>query len=68
MERVQEKHVARLGDGCGHVYLDIGSNRGVQVRKLFEPQRYPGAPVLQLFEQLFGDVRGTPRQCVRLWL
>ena len=54
---MQEHHVARLGDNCGHVYLDIGSNVGVQVRKLFEPQRYPGAPVLQLFEQLFGDVR-----------
>ena len=24
-------------DGCYHVFLDIGSNRGVQPRKLFEP-------------------------------
>ena len=45
-----------LGDGCGHIYLDIGSNLGVQVRKLFEPLHYPGAPALRLFDKLFGDV------------
>ena len=34
---------AALADGCWHVYLDVGSNIGVQVRKLFEPERYGGA-------------------------
>ena len=29
---------------CRHVYLDIGSNIGVQVRKLFEPQKYLDTP------------------------
>jgi hypothetical protein len=24
----------RLADNCQHVYLDIGSNRGFQIRKL----------------------------------
>jgi len=27
-------------DGCYHIYLDVGTNIGIQVRKLFEP-RYP---------------------------
>ena len=31
----------RWGDGCRHVFLDIGANRGVSVRKLFEPHAYP---------------------------
>ena len=44
----------QLADGCGHVYLDVGSNIGVQVRKLFEPEKYPGAPILPHYDQLFG--------------
>jgi hypothetical protein len=43
-----------MGDGCHHVYLDIGSNIGVQVRKLFEPEKYPRAAVLRKFDQVFG--------------
>lgn len=42
-----------MGDGCWHVYLDVGSNRGVQVRKLYEPQLYPDALVLPLFFEQF---------------
>jgi len=41
-------------DGCYHVYLDVGSNVGVQVRKLFEPQHYADAPFVGLFERTFG--------------
>lgn len=41
-------------DGCFHVYLDVGSNVGIQVRKLFEPRLYPGSQVLSTFNQLFG--------------
>ena len=33
----------RTADDCWHVYLDVGTNIGVQIRKLFEPERYPGA-------------------------
>jgi len=40
---------------CALIYLDVGSNIGVQVRKLFEPERYPGAPVLKLFNSTFGS-------------
>ena len=41
-------------DGCQHVYLDVGSNIGVQVRKLFEPNLYPNATVIEIFEKYFG--------------
>jgi len=33
--------LTRWGDGCSFVFLDIGSNMGVSVRKLFEPEAYP---------------------------
>ena len=37
-------------DGCYHVYLDVGSNIGVQVRKLYEPRKYPDAYVHEIFD------------------
>jgi len=40
---------------CTKVYLDIGSNLGVQVRKLFEPTQYPKARIAPTFDQQFGD-------------
>jgi len=43
-----------LLDGCAQVYLDVGSNIGVQVRKLFEPHLYPGAKVLPIFDSRYG--------------
>ena len=42
-------------DGCYHVYLDVGSNIGVQVRKLYQPAYYPGAGVLKVFQEAFGE-------------
>lgn len=43
------------GDGCWHIYLDVGSNIGVQVRKLFEPNVYHRAVVSQrVFNHFFG--------------
>ena len=41
-------------DGCLHVYLDLGTNTGVQIRKLFEPHKFPEAPALAIFEKYFG--------------
>ena len=41
---------------CHHVYMDVGTNIGVQLRKLFEPWKYPDAAVLPTFERLFGPV------------
>ena len=42
---------------CTKVYLDVGSNIGVQVRKLFEPSKFPRAPVHRYFDQYFGQDR-----------
>ena len=41
-------------DGCYHVYLDVGSNIGVQVRKLYEPRQFPNAPIHKIFQEFFG--------------
>lgn len=35
------------------MYLDVGTNLGVQIRKLYEPQLYPNAKVLALFDKYF---------------
>lgn len=43
--------------GCNGVYIDLGSNLGVQIRKLFEPERYPGAAVIPIFDKYFGNNR-----------
>jgi hypothetical protein len=53
-------------DGCYHIYLDVGSNVGIQVRKLFEPKLYPNANVLSVFETYFGpaDDNGNRQETV----
>jgi len=43
-----------LFSGCTKVFLDVGSNRGTHIRKLFEPQKYPGCPYRRVFDQAFG--------------
>jgi len=44
-------------DGCHHVYLDMGSNTGVQIRKLYEPHNFPNSSVFKIFDKYFGDER-----------
>ena len=53
-------------DGCYHIYLDVGSNVGIQVRKLFEPKLYPNANILSVFESYFGpaDDNGNREETV----
>jgi FkbM family methyltransferase len=46
---------ATLLDGCWDVYLDLGTNVGVQIRKVYEPQLFPNAMVLPFFDAFFGD-------------
>jgi len=41
--------------GCEHFYVDMGTNIGVQIRKLYEPEKYPSAPVHAVFENYFGS-------------
>jgi len=40
-------------DGCHHVYLDVGTNIGIQIRKLFEPTKYESALIHPVFEEYF---------------
>ena len=54
------------GSGCDSVYLDVGTNIGVQLRKLYEPHKYPGAPVLRIFDEVFGDANRCS-VCSVLW-
>ena len=39
---------------CKHVYLDIGTDIGVQIRKLYQPKLYPHATAQAAFEEDFG--------------
>lgn len=39
---------------CSSLYFDIGSNVGVQVRKFFEPSKYPRAPMITTFNNVIG--------------
>merc|ERR1711959_94768 len=50
----QTQSTTSVANGCTQIYLDIGSNVGVQVRKLFEPHLYPEASVLPIFDKVFG--------------
>jgi len=43
-----------MAESIKAIYLDLGSNNGVQIRKFFEPALYPEAPVLPLFDKHFG--------------
>jgi len=42
-------------DGCYHVYLDVGSNIGNTVRKVYEPHLFINASFLPIFDKYFGD-------------
>jgi hypothetical protein len=41
--------------GCSTVYLDVGTNIGVQIRKLHEPEKYPDNPMGAHFKKWFGN-------------
>ena len=53
---IVEEDKTNFLDGCYHVYLDVGSNIGVQVRKLFEPEKYADASVHSIFNKYFGSI------------
>jgi len=40
---------------CKHIYLDTGSNLGVQIRKIYEPLKYWSATVEPHFAKYFGE-------------
>jgi len=48
---------AKLGDGCYHVLLDLGSNVGMHGRFLFEPEKFPHARhALRVYDEHFGPI------------
>lgn len=57
----------KLGDGCYHVYLDVGSNIGMHGRFVFEPKAFPGnrsnwaypqhVKMMHIFDENFGKDR-----------
>jgi len=42
-------------EGCSKVFIDVGSNAGTHIRKLFEPEKYPNSTYLEIFDHAFGD-------------
>jgi hypothetical protein len=40
-------------DGCRYVYIDMGTNIGIQIRKVYGPHLYPGALILPIFREIF---------------
>ena len=40
---------------CEKIFLDLGANIGVTVKKLFEPHKYPESTTLPYFGKTFGD-------------
>ena len=38
-----------------HLYLDLGTNTGVQIHKLYNPSSFAGSPVKKYFERYFGN-------------
>merc|ERR1719183_2265762 len=40
---------------CKQIFVDLGSNIGVNVRKLYEPEKYHGAKLLPELEKAFGS-------------
>jgi len=53
-ENEKEEVPANPLDGCTHVFIDIGSSKGLQLRKLFQPQLFQRDPVLPIFQRYFG--------------
>ena len=50
-----DANILKFVSGCKFLFLDVGSNRGTHIRKLFEPQLYESAPYLQIFDATFGN-------------
>mmetsp|Transcript_26713 Transcript_26713/g.39684 ORF Transcript_26713/g.39684 Transcript_26713/m.39684 type:complete len:327 (-) Transcript_26713:205-1185(-) len=46
-----------LADNCVDIYIDLGSNIGNQIRKLYEPDKFskPIPPMVKVFKEHFGE-------------
>lgn len=55
----------KLGDGCYHIFLDVGSNIGIHARFLYEPDRYPNSTkAVPAFAREFGYPRDNRMFCI----
>jgi hypothetical protein len=45
----------RAANGCRDVYLDLGTNTGVQFHKLYNPDAFPDSIVAPYFDAYYGD-------------
>ena len=54
MQNDSNNQDANILDDCYHIYLDVGSNTGVQVRKLYQPEHFPDAGMIDQFRLAFG--------------
>lgn len=60
-----DQRKARLGDGCYHVFIDVGSNIGVHGRFLYEPDKFPkSTSSVATFAEEFGTQRDNRDYCV----
>jgi len=53
-----------LADGCARVYVDFGTNLGIQFRKLYEPHLFDGYGEGNPSEEVFASAFGTERDDV----
>jgi len=42
-------------ENCSKLFIDLGSNAGTHIRKLFEPDKYPQSKYSQVFDDAFGS-------------
>jgi hypothetical protein len=54
-------------DGCAFVYLDVGTNIGVQFHKLYDRDRFPEAGVKPIFDEFFGNTSVRDNVCSWGW-
>ena len=59
LTRDADSQPSPLADGCRHVYIDLGTNVGIQLRKLYSPDDYPLALIKPAFEKYFGTGNRT---------
>ena len=62
LDIVKSDHVPSWLSECKDIYMDLGSNIGVQIKKLFEPEKYPvktrkQRKVMELYTREFGKPR-----------
>eukprot|EP01084_Bolivina_argentea_P261705 442381_1 len=48
---------------CSTIYIDLGSNIGVQSRKLFEPNLYLGNRRIQQYDNILGNIETRRKDC-----